>query len=51
VTVPLAFAAVRELWRVYDDPRAVVGVCAKTILIHLATGLLIAAGLVLDIYL
>jgi len=51
VTVPLACVAVRELWRVYEDPRAVVGVCAKTIGIHLATGLLIVAGLVLDIYL
>jgi hypothetical protein len=28
----------------------VVGVCAMTILIHLATGLLIVAGLVLDRY-
>ncbi|MBN1882076.1 MAG: prenyltransferase [Deltaproteobacteria bacterium] len=51
IPMPLAFAAVRELWRVYDDPRAVVGVCAKTILIHLTTGLLIVTGLVLDIYL
>ena len=51
VTIPLACVAVRELWRVYDDPRAVVGVCAKTIIIHLATGLLIVTGLVLGIYL
>jgi len=50
-TMPLACVAVRELWRVYDDPRAVVGVCAKTIGIHLVTGLLIVAGLVLDILL
>lgn len=51
LTTPLAFMAVRELWWVYDDPRAVVGVCAKTIIIHLSTGFLIVIGLVLDIYL
>jgi len=50
ITMPLAALAVRELWRVYEDPRAVVGVCAKTIVIHLATGLLIVSGLVLDIF-
>jgi len=50
LTIPLAVSAVAKLWKVYDDPRAVVGVCALTILVHLVTGLLVVTGLLLDRY-
>lgn len=41
LTIPLAVAAVRKLFLVYDDPRGIVPVCGMTIIIHLATGLLL----------
>lgn len=43
-TIPIAVAATRKLFRVYDDPRGVVPVCGMTIGIHLITGLLLALG-------
>jgi len=44
ITIPLAFAATKKLFGVYDDPRGVVPVCGMTIGIHLITGLLLALG-------
>jgi 1,4-dihydroxy-2-naphthoate polyprenyltransferase len=42
LTIPIAIAATKKLFRVYDDPRGVVPVCGMTIGIHLITGLLLA---------
>ena len=44
LTIPIAAAATKRLFRVYDDPRGVVPVCGMTIGIHLITGLLLALG-------
>ncbi|MBN2224456.1 MAG: prenyltransferase [Deltaproteobacteria bacterium] len=44
VTIPIAVAATRKLFIVYDDPRGVVPVCGMTIGLHLITGLSLALG-------
>ncbi len=44
VSIPIAVAATRKLFAVYDDPRGIVPVCGMTIGIHLITGLMLALG-------
>lgn len=44
LTIPMGVAAVVKLFRVYNDPVAVVSVCGMTVGLHLTTGLLLAIG-------
>jgi 1,4-dihydroxy-2-naphthoate polyprenyltransferase len=44
LTIPLGISATIKLFRVYDDPIAVVSVCGMTVGIHLLTGLLLIFG-------
>ncbi len=44
LTIPLGISAAIKLFRVYDDPVAVVSVCGMTVGLHLLTGLLLVFG-------
>lgn len=45
LTLPMAVSATIKLFRVYNDPVAVVSVCGMTVGLHLITGLLLACGI------
>jgi 1,4-dihydroxy-2-naphthoate octaprenyltransferase len=49
-TLPLAFIAVKTLFKVYRDPRAVVAVCGMTVMNHMITGVLLTIGIVASIF-
>ncbi len=50
LTLPLAVKAVTRLFQVYEDPVAVVSVCGMTVGLHLMTGLLLALGIGIHIF-
>jgi 1,4-dihydroxy-2-naphthoate octaprenyltransferase len=50
LTLPLAVKAVSTLFKVYEDPVAVVQVCGMTVGLHLITGLLLAVGIGIHIF-
>lgn len=48
--LPVGLIAIKKLFLLYEDPRGVVAVCGMTVFIHLVTGLLLAAGVFMYVF-